>query len=308
MIPNGYNTIPTSQWLQAIIAGAKTLGNVFYVDSGSGSDAAGYGALPETPTATIDYAIGLCTADNGDIIIVLPGHVETITGTGITVDIAGISVFGLGKGSLMPWVKHNHAAAEVSIAADNVIWQGIRHSADVTAVLVGIEIEDGADYCTVKECLFDVVATTTDEFLVAIRTNDASNFALIEDNDIDMGLGGAVAAISFTKDTDGTIVRNNRIQGDYSTANINGITTASTKLLIEDNLLINGGTGALGTEPVVELLTGSTGVIRRNDVVCNLGTMVASVVADACMRFQNFYNEDVGDSTGAVFGVASADG
>jgi hypothetical protein len=281
-------------------------GNQFYVDSGSGS-ASNDGLTWATALATIDSAIGKCTANNGDIIWVAPGHTETITGTDITVDIAGVSVIGLGTGSLMPQIKHNHADAEVSIAADNVTWQGIRHSADVTGVKVAIEIEDGIDYCTVRGCVFDVVATGTDEFLVSIRTNDASNFALIEDNDFDMGIGGAVAAISFTKDTDSTVVRNNRAQGDYSTAVIEGITTLSTKVLIENNLLINGIAGNLGTKPCIQLLTGSTGTIRDNDCVCNLASMIAAVVADACMLFRNYYNEDVNPGTGTIMGTASAD-
>jgi hypothetical protein len=291
-----------------VVNEAVTTGNIFFVDSGAtyASNSAGYGVNPDYPFATIDYAIGNCTASNGDIIYVLPGHTETITGTDITVDIAGVSVIGRGTGSLMPWIKHNHADAEVSIAADNVTWQGIRHSADVTDVKVAIEIEDGINFCTVRDCLFDVVTTTTDEFLVSVRTNDASNNALIENNYFDMGLGAAVAAISFTKDTDSTIVRNNVVMGDYSTACINGITTKSTKLLIEKNLLVNGDTGNIGTEPGIELVTASTGIIRDNDIMCNLATMIASIVADACILYRNYYNEDVNPGTGAVMGTASA--
>ncbi len=307
-IPNGYNSTPDFQYFHSILAGARTLGNVFYVDSGSGVDGAGYGSSPSAPVASIDYAIGLCTASNGDVIIVLPGHVETITGTDITVDVAGVTVVGLGTGSLMPQIKHNNADAEVSIAADNVTWMGIRHSADVTGVKVAIEIEDGIDYCIVKGCKFDVVLTGTDEFLVSVRTNDASNGALIEDCYFDMGLGGAVAAISFTKDTDSTIVRNNIVMGDYSTACINGLTTASTKLLIEKNLLLNGDTGGIGTEPAIELVAASTGIIRDNDIMCNLATMLASVVGGNCMLYRNYYNEDITSGTGTIIGTPSADG
>jgi hypothetical protein len=291
----------------AVVNESITTGNIFFVDSGSGSDAAGYGQNPDAPFASIDYAVGQCTADQGDIIYVLPGHTETLTGTDITVDVAGVSIIGRGTGSLKPWIKHNHADAEVSIAADNVTWQGIRHSADVTDVKVAIEIEDGIDYCTVRDCTFDVVTTGTDEFLVSVRTNDASNNALIENNYFDMGLGGAVSAIGFTKDTDSTIVRGNIVMGDYSTACINGITTLSTKLLIESNLLINGDTGNINAQPAIELVTGSTGIIRDNDIMCNLADMIDSVVGDTMILYRNYYNEDVNPGTGAVMGTASAD-
>ena len=304
MIPNGYNIVPEHIQLESILSKINAVGNTYYVSSVSGS-ATNDGLSIETALTTIDAAVGKCTANNGDVICVLPGHTETITGTDITVDVAGVSVIGVGKGSLMPQIKHNHADAEVSIAADNVIWQGIRHSADVTSVKVAIEIEDGIDYCTVRGCVFDVVATTTDEFLVSVRTNDASNFALIEDNFFDMGLGGAVAAISFTKDTDGTIVRNNVAMGDYSTAVINGITTLSTKLLIEKNLLVNGDAANVGTEPGIELVTGSSGVIRDNDIVCNVATLALAIVADGVMMYRNYSTEVVAE-TGAVIGTPHA--
>jgi hypothetical protein len=291
-----------------------TTGKVFWVGNSATLEVGEKGASNGNsgtylkPFSTIDYAVEKTSAGRGDVIYVRPGYTQTITGTDITVDIAGISIIGLGSGSSMPTISHNHADAEVSITADNVTWQGFRHRADVTVVKVAIEIEDGADFCTVRGCKFDVVTTTTDEFLVTIRTNDASNNALIENNDIDMGLGGAVAAISFTKDTDGTTVRNNRIEGDFSTAVINGITTLSTKLDIQGNLLINGNAAALGTQPGIELLTGSTGTIRDNYIVCNLTTKAASVVADTCMLFENYYNEDIsGAATGGIIGAASAD-
>jgi len=84
-----------------------------------------------------------------------------------------------------------------------------------------------------------------------------------------------------------------------------GDTTLSTNILISDNLLIQGIGGNIGTEPGIELLTGTTGVIQNNNIVCNLSTMAASIVADQCFYFQNYYNEDV-TGTGAIIGTASA--
>lgn len=302
-------------WTQALHNIKPTLGKVFFVGDSSTVDLDRvkqvFGVDPDGDLRyfdDIDAAIGACTADRGDVILVAAGHTETITGTDITVDVAGVSVIGLGEGSLMPRIKHNHADAEVSIAADNVTWQGIRHSADVTGVKVAIEIEDGVDYAVVRGCRFDVVTTGTDEFLVSVRTNDASNNALIKRNFVNMGLGGAVSAFSFTKDTDETVVADNVVMGDFSTANINGITTKSTNLDIRGNLLINGLTDALGTEPAIELLTASSGVIRDNYIVCDLATKAASVVADTCILFENYYNEDISSAgTGGIIGTASAD-
>ena len=53
-------------------------GNVFFVMTG-GTDSAGYGLHPDRPFATVDFAIGQCTANQGDVIYVMPGYTETIT-------------------------------------------------------------------------------------------------------------------------------------------------------------------------------------------------------------------------------------
>jgi hypothetical protein len=82
---------------------------------------------------------------------------------------------------------------------------------------------------------------------------------------------------------------------------------APTNILIQGNKLIQGIGGNIGTEPGIELLTGTTGVIADNYIVCNLATLAASVVADTCFLFQNYYNEDVsGAATGGIIGAASA--
>ena len=54
-----------------------TTGSIFFVDSVTGSNG-NSGADSDHPFATIDYAIGKCTANKGDHILVMPGHNEAI--------------------------------------------------------------------------------------------------------------------------------------------------------------------------------------------------------------------------------------
>jgi hypothetical protein len=76
-------------------------GNVYWVNSAIGGD--GQKGTRERPFATLDYAIGRCTANNGDIIMVAPNHAETITGVGgITADVAGITIVGMGRYNQRP--------------------------------------------------------------------------------------------------------------------------------------------------------------------------------------------------------------
>ena len=305
-----YGGIPVSTGGLGMIAGS-----VFFVDSnnsnGSNSPEAG---VKNRPFLTLDYAVSQCTANKGDVIYVMPGHTETIaTDSAVDLDVAGITVIGLGSGSLVPVIDYTDAAGTFVIGADNVSVYNINLHANVPEVVAGVVIEAGVDYACVKGCRFDVETTGTDEFLISIQTNAASNNFNISNNYIDNGLGAAVHAIKLVADSDNSIIKDNHILGDYSTANIGGITTLSTNLLIENNILINGETGAIGTEPVIEMLTGTTGLVRRNVFFCNLATIAAQSVADAMAFSENFAGEDVGNAAGnilrtdAVSVAASAD-
>lgn len=108
--------------------------NVFFVDSGSGSDN-NAGDDPANPLATADYANGLCTANNGDHIFFMPGHAETIT-TPITMDIAGVTLWGWGRGRSMPALTGSGAIDIITVTAANCRIHGLRligASASVTA-------------------------------------------------------------------------------------------------------------------------------------------------------------------------------
>ena len=100
----------------------QTTGNYWFVDSGSAnaSDAAGYGQNPDAPVATIDYAIGLATANNGDVIVVMPGHAEDIsTASQIDIDVAGIRILGIGEGRSRPVLTWTAAAGYIEVNAAN---------------------------------------------------------------------------------------------------------------------------------------------------------------------------------------------
>jgi hypothetical protein len=278
------------------------LGKYIYVDSVHGNST-NDGLSWETALNTIDAAVGKCTANHGDIILVAPGHNEGITTAAeIDLDVAGISVIGLGIGSLKPTIDFDADAASVAIGADNVTIQNIRFRVSANAVTKGLQVEAAADNYNIDGCEFGWAETATDEFAIAVEILAGCSDGIIQNCLFNAGAQAAVHAIKLTGASDNIIIRNNRFLGSHSTAMIGGITTLSTNLLIENNLFYQGA-----TEPAIELLTGTTGIIRDNDIKTNLATMAASIVADGCFRFRNYYNEDVNTGTGTIIGTASAD-
>lgn len=138
-------------------------GQVYFVHAGTavgvwgaGSDAAGYGSHPGSPVASIDYAIGLCTAAAGDIIYVGPGHVETTTA--IAADVSGITIIGLGRGRLIPALTATTAATDlINVSAANVTIKNIRLIGAASGVTALVDIS-AAD-CTLEEVLLNPAAT-----------------------------------------------------------------------------------------------------------------------------------------------------
>lgn len=140
--------------------------NVFFVDSGSGSNNAA-GTEPDTPLATIDYAIGLCTANNGDHIFVLPGHSETVT-TAITMDVAGVTIWGYGYGRARPAVTTSGAIDGINVTAANCRIHNLRviGAASATALL-NVASTD----LYVDDCVFEHGAAPTEAITLAAGGN-----------------------------------------------------------------------------------------------------------------------------------------
>lgn len=282
-------------------------GDSWYVDSGK--SASGDGKSWDYAVVTIDEAINLCAANNGDVVHVAPGHSESGSAADIfDADVAGITIIGYGSGTDMPMVDFLHANSEVAIGAACVTIHNIRFHSNITEVLIGVSVEADGDYATISNCLFDVETTTADEFLSTIDIIAGANYVTVKNNLVDMGLGGATQAVILKGTSAGAKIVGNTIIGDYSTACVAGTVAASTLVDIGNNRMFNGDGADIGSEPCIELNGNSTGLIYGNFCACNLATKAASIVCAKCMLFENYYNEDIsGAATGGIIGTASAD-
>lgn len=119
-------------------AGLMTFGNIFFVDSGAGSDSANTGTSQDQPLATIDAAVSKCTADNGDVVLVLPGHTEAITSTSTNIDVAGVTIIGLGDGSMKPTLTFSATSSRINVTAANCTLKNFRFTAGVADIVTAV--------------------------------------------------------------------------------------------------------------------------------------------------------------------------
>ena len=148
-------------------------GKIFWVYNGSvllpnqknGSD--GNDGSYNAPFATLEYAIGRCTANRGDIIMIKPGHAENIASAGaITADVAGIAIVGLGTGALRPKFSFTLDTATMVISAANQTFYNIQWEANYADVAIGLDVS-GVDGLTFESCHFTEAGTNLN-FVVTI--------------------------------------------------------------------------------------------------------------------------------------------
>lgn len=214
-------------------------GDVFFVDSAASgaSNAATHGTTPDTPFATLAYAFSSDRVTSGDVVYVMPGHAETVDAAGdITMDIAGVTVIGLGKGSSRPTFTYaTDTAATWLITAANVTVKNVLITVTGTIDVANAITVTGAD-CLLEDVEWRDSSTTSqfDDFLI-IGTGGARCRVV---RPVIRGLGGDAgeAGILISAAVDGVEIIEPKIDGPFATGCIES-TAAATNTIIKDAIL-----------------------------------------------------------------------
>jgi hypothetical protein len=278
-------------------------GDIFFVHSGTGTNGAGYGRNPDAPLATIDYAVGLCTADKGDVIYVLPGHAEVVSAAaGLDLDVAGISIIGLGNGSLQPTVTLDTiVTADVDVDAANITVENIHFIADFADITAAIDVN--ADNFTLRKCRFTGDnAGKNAKIWVQDAAAGGSDRITIEDCYCLDRDAANTHFVNFAGTGDGHIVRRNTLLGDWGTGAIAGAGVI-TNCVITDNVISNAATDA---DSGINLAAGATGLVMRNLVgIALAGDVTTGVTAAGCALAQNYVVDTGADRQAVLDPVAT---
>lgn len=264
----------------------QTTGTYFFVDDGGSN--ANDGKDPDHPVATIDYAVGQCTQNVGDVIIVMPGHNESLTsGTSLVVDVAGITIIGLGQGRSRPVLDFDNTAASIEMDAANCRLSNLVLRASVTAVVVGINVD--ADDIEIDH-IATAWETTGDDFKVMIDV-DAFDRCHIHDCQLnaELSVAGWEHAIRLDQ-AEETIIEDCIFFGEWTEGAIFGEGALSQHILIRNCVIYNcsaatyagidfgalSSTGIIQNVAITALYTGGVieQVMRDGDLTCHNVTIV----------------------------------
>lgn len=280
---------------------SKSTGVKYWVHSGTGQDIAGDGRNPDEPYATIDFAIGQCAANQNDVIYVMPGHAETIAAdaSDIAVDVAGVSIIGLGNGENRPVITFTHTGATVAVSAADCTIKNLVFKNDVDNQTAVVTITGAG--CTLENCEF--LEGSSKQYLIGVDVG--AGRATVKGCYFKSVAAGANSAIKISAAVDRVNLVENEVFGDFADACIHNPTgNVATRLKIQNNILTNLQSG----DHAIELVSACTGVIAYNVVNSSLAAAATRTALDpgSCYCIENYGSDGVGDVNGVLNPAADA--
>ena len=272
-------------------------GTVFFVHSGTGTDSAGRGQTPDQPLATLDYAIGLCTASKGDLILVLPGHAESITGAaGVALDVAGVRVVGLGQGRNRPVFTFTTATgASFDISAANCLVENLVliNGIDAQTAMVNVTAAD----VVIRDCEFVLADSSTQAVIGILGSAAADRIQLLNLWMHGTSDAGTDHAISLGA-CDDTLIRGCVISGAFDAGGLIENSAAAINFHVVDNILLNRT--ADGNNKTVVLHSSTVGLIANNRMAIIDSSSPAPLTAAAGFVSGNYSVGAVGVSASTL--------
>lgn len=304
----------------AVACGRLGPGRNFFVSNGTaqhgaraGADAGANRGTPMDPFATADYAVGLCTAGRQDNVILMQGHAENITAAGgLDLDVAGVTLFGMGTGTLRPTFTFTTATtADVDVDAANVTVDNVVFTAGVDELAAAIDVN--AAGFAMRNSQFNQTASSI-QTIIAL-TCDSSNL-LIEDCYFADSTGVAAATASkpivITGTPDNVIIRGTKgnrmrmVRNASATLGLISFTGAATNVQLENLFLWNTLSTSsacidLGSAAVAGLFDNILCRVEDNASVAPIGNM-----GSAILTLNNVFVINNDNERGLVVGTASA--
>lgn len=268
-----YSNLPSNtlkQWAEDMEGRAGInvgTGHIYYVDSGVTNESDG--SSWTNARNTLDEAINLCTANNGDLIYLAPGHAETLSAAdGWDADVAGVTIIGLGNGSDRPTFTYSATGSTAAIGAAGVSIYNLRFVAGISAVAVGLSVEAGGDYFVMSGCEFVNPASAALEFVSMVSLAEAADYVTIDKNKMIslVSSTGCVNAITISAGVVNRLtITNNEIQGNFITTGAIYSNQVNTNALIANNIVRNTAT----TIPAINFSAATTGFAIGNVMYSN---------------------------------------
>lgn len=244
---------------------------------------------------TVDSAINASTASQGDIIYVLPGHTETFTAAaGFALDVAGVSVIGLGSGNARPafTISSTDNTGTITQSGNNTVIKNI-------VVITNDDALTNAVVVSGNNCVTEFEHQDTSsavEAATAVRGDTADNWTLkLKHNGFTAG--NATVSVVRLDDCDNVDITIDAY-GVWTTAGVEMVDVASTNVRVNGYMYCSGVTN--GSRDVVDTITASTWFATIEDGAAGAkysGGSAAALAADDISSISSTLLVPTADST-----------
>lgn len=293
--------------LERAIVFSRQKGRTVYVDSAvvvtSGNGDSWGGAY-----ATL--ALALAAALAGDMILIAPGHTETLSAAGPSISKADVTIIGMGLGARRPAFTYGAAATTITVTGAGSQINNCRFLAAFLNVAAAFTIGAAKDFRCDSCDFIDLAAATN--FLSCVVTGATANAAdgLAFTNNYVYGLATTDGAVlSVLGNLDRLFFADNYMDKAATNDAGHAITVAALVLkgaqILRNILNVVGSSGAVGV-----FMTGSsttnTGVFGGNWCYSLDTTAVLFLTAALGFAlFENYYPDAI-TTSGAILPVATA--
>lgn len=309
--------------MAAQLASNPTTGRVFIVCKASLTtikpeiDAMyGSGYQDGTPIVytTLDAAVSACVASRGDIIFVAPGHTETISSaTALLLDVAGVTVIGLGNGALRGTFTLDTAnTAKIPVSAANITLKNLIFVANFLDIATCFLLTTAPGF-EVSGCEFRDTSAVLN-FVAIVTTTVSVNSDGLKFNGNRLIITGITAAttpikiantISRVQINDNFITK--AVLNNTSCLLAHGALVVSNLEMARNRVFSLNTDSATGGFLITTSATTNTGMVYDN-YVQGLDVAAAILVTAGCKygMFNNLYDGDT-DASGFVLPAIGTD-
>lgn len=255
---------------------------------------------------TLSSALSVCVASRGDLIVVLPGHAETISSaTALAFSIAGVTIVGLGNGALKPtFTLDTVATSKIVVSAANITVKGLKFVANF-ADIATVFLLSTAQGFTVTECEF-LDTSSILNFLAIITTTVAvvaDNLTFSKNKVILLGTTAATTPVKILGTHNRLVITENYFNEavlNNTSAVLAHAALVVTNLQMGNNLVIRPNTDtATGGILITTSSTTNTGIVYNN-YISHLD-VAAAIMVTAGSVYGMFNNLAIGDADASGF-------
>jgi len=262
---------------------------------------------------SIDAAVNSCVASRMDEIVVLPGHTETISSaTALNLDVAGVSIIGLGSGSLRPTLTFDTATtATIPVSAANISFENVVFSANFADIVSVFTLTTAPNF-KLKNCEIKATATNMN-FLYVVdtdaTTSNANGLTITDCRWVEPDTA-TLSMVKLDGDNSGIVLKDNFLElgVNNNKAALMAIITAKSafKVHIEGNRVYR-----LNTDTATGAILVSTDQSDNSGIICNNfvqhADTAAEILVTASSGFGLFDNKASGVAGASGYLLPAAD-